>query len=411
MRVSNISCPKLQLTAMAAVSVTRVATSAGRLYRLGANASRQGMLLPGVTSVLGMVEKSGGLIPWSIRMALNVVREEIRKDTSASTESTPNEDVIQIHRDSFEAMLDKAAGAADSIKDNAADFGTRAHAAIDAIIREDAHADRLVTPDIAKVVEGFKKWYAESGLVLSSAGDTVVFSRKYGYAGAADALGFTKDRKQLVVCDFKTSNSIHDTYALQLAAYTHAVQEMLQSGELAIGGLASDGSTTAMHPSISSVALLSDDQDQAAVLEAGPSVPRAMMESEASLPAVPFSSSDALLPNTPSASPRKQPTKMHPRPLAASQTPSAAINSVIVDEYLAGNCNARRMHSASAAANPSVNSYTALPVRALVVRLDKLTGMAEVKRVQDLQGAFHAFKAALLLWHVNNHGKLLTDDN
>jgi len=57
-------------------------------------------------------------------------------------------------------------------------------------------------------------------------GDTVVYSKKYKYAGAADAIGRLKDGGKLVIVDWKTSNSLHNEYALQLSAYAKALEEM-----------------------------------------------------------------------------------------------------------------------------------------------------------------------------------------
>jgi hypothetical protein len=49
-----------------------------------------------------------------------------------------------------------------------------------------------------------------------------------------------------------------------------------------------------------------------------------------------------------------------------------------------------------------------VPVEALVVRLDRVTGVAEVKSVVALDAAFDAFKAALLLWHAGQAAMLET---
>jgi len=36
----------------------------------------------------------------------------------------------------------------------------------------------------------------------------MVYSREHGYAGAADCIGYRLDGSAIVVCDFKTSNSL-----------------------------------------------------------------------------------------------------------------------------------------------------------------------------------------------------------
>ena len=94
------------------------------------------------------------------------------------------------------------------------------HAAIDAIIRG-VHPRPPVSGDIAAAVSGFETWYATSGIRFAPAGDTVVYSLKHGYAGATDAIGCRIDGSAVVVCDFKTSNSTQQSYALQVRRRMH----------------------------------------------------------------------------------------------------------------------------------------------------------------------------------------------
>ncbi len=58
-------------------------------------------------------------------------------------------------------------------------------------------------------------------------------------------------------------------------------------------------------------------------------------------------------------------------------------------------------------AQPSVAISEAPKVIALVIRLSKETGDAEVMQVADVDAAFDAFKSALLLWHAMNGTALL----
>ena len=52
----------------------------------------------------------------------------------------------------------------------------------------------------------------------------MVFSAKYRYAGAMDAIAYRDG--SLVALDWKTSNGIYPEYALQVAAYAKALEEM-----------------------------------------------------------------------------------------------------------------------------------------------------------------------------------------
>ncbi len=126
--------------------------------------------------------------------------------------------------DWVESTLTKAERATDDVLKAAAAFGTTAHDHIDRLVRGEVPV--AVPPEVAPVVEGFKRWHAQSGLDLNPAGDTVVYSTKYGYAGALDCVGTRRSDGGLVIVDFKTSNSIHTTYAMQLAAYVNAYKEL-----------------------------------------------------------------------------------------------------------------------------------------------------------------------------------------
>lgn len=251
------------MAAAAAATVTRLAaraSAAGRLYKVSQGGSVE--VYPSVTSVLSILDKAA-LVPWAVRTSLDVVRRELTAQVAAgcpnlapppppppqpagAPEAAPSPPPPPPAPPAawVESVLARAAAAPDDAKSAAASFGTRAHAAIDAIIRGEP-APAPVEPDVARVVDGFRRWYARSGIVLCPAGDTPVYSRTYRYAGAADCLGYRPATGALVVLDFKTSNSIHATYALQLAAYAHAVREMWASGELDVEGLVMRSGATA----------------------------------------------------------------------------------------------------------------------------------------------------------------------
>lgn len=222
--------------------VARVGTNVGRLYRL-TGAGGQEAWLPAVTSVLAMADRPA-LTPWAVRMCMDAARGELVQRLQAATSAKPFA-VADV-----EAALGTAAKAADKHRDAAGDFGTRVHNAIDAIIAGGEAGAAAARPDgtvatdegdIAAAVAGFRRWWrsAEGARYqLSPCGDTIVYSRRYGYAGAADCLGVDRESGRIVVFDFKTSNSIHSQYAMQLAAYLQAVSEMAADGELTLPGKA-----------------------------------------------------------------------------------------------------------------------------------------------------------------------------
>lgn len=200
---------------------------AGRVYKIQSPTTESSdLVVPSVTSVLNVLEKAA-LLPWAIRICLDDVRRSLKQHRNRAGDVLPSEDAI-------DKLLARAATAPDSIKNSSASFGTRVHA-VSGIVRPDAlnltpnsaaqAIDAIITgmtprppvpSDIAATVAGFEAWYATSGIRFASAGDTMVYSREHGYAGAADCIGYRLDGSAIVVCDFKTSNSTQQSYALQV---------------------------------------------------------------------------------------------------------------------------------------------------------------------------------------------------
>ena len=364
-----------------ASSVTRVSApmwrSGGRVYRV-THPGHSAALYPSVTSVLGVLDK-GALLPWAVRTSLDAVRTGLRE--RGTFDATVPDD-----SDWLDGLLKRAATAPDDVKNAAADIGTRVHAAIDAIVCGAPPPDDLA-PDVAPAVEGFRRWFASSGLQLSPAGDFAVFSRTYRYAGAADCLGRAADGS-LVVLDFKTSNSIHSSYALQLAAYAAAVKEMAADGELDVDAMLRQPTTSS---AAKAIGVSATSQDTQTIDDAHVKVEPAM---------------EAL-----------QPTPSRPRRAAANRKVRSAGSSastlfgdgLIVDNALLGGIlgEGGRLASTAAHANSEHRDDAFSGLTAIVVRLDKASGSVEVKRVVDLSRAFDAFKASLMLWHALHAAPLL----
>lgn len=357
--------------------------------------SVSGHVYPSVTTVLSTFGDKSGLVSWSVKTVLDAVR------ASAASAKTASEVV---------AELDHAAGAPNRVKEAAAAFGTRAHAAIDAIIKSGgatttttppaaaAGKEAVVSSDtgaageadeaIQPVVEGFRRWHAASGLRLFPAGDTLVVSHRYRYAGAADAFGWCPARRELCVVDFKTSNSVHPSYALQLAAYANALKEMLGAGSLTL-------------PRDVHAAILAD----AAGAGAGAGMSRSAARGRGGVAASSLSSQPSHSYGSATTVKRSKGGSA----AAAAAPPEDPFSS----SFPAGIFDGPRLPQAEAelpppppSSSPLTDPDAPLPplppdlsISALVVRLDKTTGSAEVKRVRDQGAAFDAFKAALLLWH------------
>ena len=172
---------------------------------------------PGVTTILGMVggDKMQALIGWAKKQALSRVEEELRAKLGKSPKA-----LIAIDEEWIKGLISQAKKKPQQQLASAADYGTRAHAAIDAIIHG---REPDITDDIRPVVDGFLKWQTESGIKIV-AGDTKVASLLGGFAGSLDAWG-TRGKKR-VILDWKTSNAIRVLeYSAQVAAYDQGFYE------------------------------------------------------------------------------------------------------------------------------------------------------------------------------------------
>ena len=205
--VCNWFCPELE----------RKYQDGARFYEVDIHGENK--LLPSVTSVLNMLNKPG-LNQWAVNVTLDKLGE-----TLVDISEVREDKMIIMPKEDLDQTLKTAKGVQKDIMMTAADLGTRAHDTIDRIVRGDTE-DMIIDEDVRQVIKNFWQWWNDSGIVLDPRGDSMIYSAKYGYAGAADALGVLPDGK-LVVVDFKTSNGIFDTHIIQVAAYAKALEEQL----------------------------------------------------------------------------------------------------------------------------------------------------------------------------------------
>ncbi len=188
-------------------SITRVdGAPGGRHYRV----EGYDELFPSVTTVLGVINKPA-LVPWARNMALESVETALKKRSGTQEAITP-EWISQV--------ISEARRRPEQVRDQAADFGTQAHVAIDQIVQG---LEPQIPPEMELVVNNFTEWRRDANLDLHLT-ETMVFSDKYRYAGAMDAIAYRDG--SLVALDWKTSNGLYPEYALQVAAYANALAEM-----------------------------------------------------------------------------------------------------------------------------------------------------------------------------------------
>ncbi len=199
---------------LASPTLRRVSRNYSRFYEVDGHPD----LFPSVTSVLNVLDKPG-LKYWAVKQTLLSTADELAASQAEAGERPLTADEIR-------QRVMQCQGADRVALQKAGDFGTRAHDAIDQLIAGSRGEDLCIDADIKQTVKNFWDWWVESGVTLDPRGDTMVHSPRYGYAGALDALGLTRDGK-LMVCDWKTSNAVYESHVMQVAAYAKAVEENL----------------------------------------------------------------------------------------------------------------------------------------------------------------------------------------
>lgn len=165
-------------------------------------------LYPGSTTVLGVISKPA-LIPWAANQAAEKIKLYLMEHATGRT----------LTKEEISDLVEHGRKAHVELKEAAADIGTRAHQAINAII--DGGKMNL-TDDIKPAVNAFMDFIGKSRVTIEH-GDRKIASLKYGYGGSLDALGIEDGR--FVIIDFKTSNAIYAEHSLQVASYAQAFQE------------------------------------------------------------------------------------------------------------------------------------------------------------------------------------------
>ncbi len=161
-------------------------------------------LLPSVTSILGILDKPQ-LTVWKIGQALQAADANPRE---------PNESV--------EYWVKRVTDAAFQQVEEAAEMGTRIHAALDA-----AFAGQGIEPDLAAYIQPVMDWIQKTGIVIKER-ELRLLNLREGYAGPTDVI-FTFGKQGRGVLDYKTKKTrvgekvmAYLEHKVQLSAYAAA---------------------------------------------------------------------------------------------------------------------------------------------------------------------------------------------
>jgi hypothetical protein len=165
--------------------------------------------LPGVTSVVGMLDKSGPLIGWARRETARYAVNNLETVAKMVNDFGADETIKTV-----KTVTDKEA------KDKAR-IGTNVHAMVEEWLRAD-HENR--DPVIRPTDE--ERPFIESFIAFESAVpvrwltvEAMVCSLDYGYGGTLDGIGEIDGAITLV--DVKTGATLQPSMRIQLAAYGH----------------------------------------------------------------------------------------------------------------------------------------------------------------------------------------------
>ena len=129
----------------------------------------------------------------------------------------------------FESWMKDVGHNADLIMRKAGEEGTQTHNAIEDLLdgKEvewmDDYGNAKYSELVWSMILKFKEFWEIAKPELISK-EEFTYSDEHKYAGTSDAL--VKINDEIWLIDFKTSNSLHKSYDLQLAAYAKAIEEV-----------------------------------------------------------------------------------------------------------------------------------------------------------------------------------------
>lgn len=164
--------------------------------------------LPSVTSIVGVIDKSGPLMGWAVKNVLAICRGAIEPDAAYP----------EIY---LEQVWSSASKSYRQVRDAAADLGTEVHNAL-----EVSRKSGLVLPpesDQARACfDAAIGWLGQHN-VRTLEVEKRVYSRKHKFVGTFDELAEVDGK--LSIIDWKSSKGMYAEYFLQTAAYVMAVEE------------------------------------------------------------------------------------------------------------------------------------------------------------------------------------------
>jgi hypothetical protein len=173
-----------------------------------------GVRKTGVTTYLGIKDKSRALVSWAVDLYRQYLYDNLPEEPSLET---------------LRILIDEGARQHAIAKEAAADIGSKIHAWCEALIKHRLNVEGYEQmPDMPEErevqigVNAFMDWVAAHQVKFLSS-ERIVYSRKHDYIGTLDIEAVIDGKLCLV--DLKSSNGLYNTVLLQTAAYVKADEE------------------------------------------------------------------------------------------------------------------------------------------------------------------------------------------
>lgn len=163
-----------------------------------------------VTGITGVIDKSGPLMYWAVKLATNYLRDKWLLSKENETQVITENDFFEAEKQ-HRLFKEKAGNIGDLVHEFAEQFSLGLKPEIPE--QENAKNGALA----------FLKWFDQAEMKVKNP-EQIVYSKKYGYWGIADAEA-TKGKK-LYLLDYKTSKGIYNPMRYQVSAYLKAAEEM-----------------------------------------------------------------------------------------------------------------------------------------------------------------------------------------
>jgi len=183
--------------------VDRVVEGGKHYYRLGDSS----MMRPGLTGILGSVIPKPLLMPWGMKIMGEYIAQFLKKIATKRLLKTKR----------INTLIKRAKRQARYEKEKAGILGTDAHRLFDDL----GESPTFDTEDI--VLQNFFTWRDKTKLSIFDS-EVMAGSMKMDYGCTVDALCHKQDGK-IEIVEYKTSKSIHNDHAYQVAGQSLAVRE------------------------------------------------------------------------------------------------------------------------------------------------------------------------------------------